>query len=333
MTTLPVLPDIARDPAVRRYETHLLAERGASAHTAAGYVQDVGQFAAFRWGADAQPPLEWAAVTAEDARAFLMAFAEGDARASTMRRKLSSLRGLFRFLQRTEAVQSNPFAALRGPRGARTLPRVLTVSEVERFLEAPVKWLEIEEAAHPVQPRDRYHALRDAAVFETLYSTGCRISEITSLSWRDVDLAAGTTVVLGKGAKQRLCILGRPAVAALEKARELAGRLWPSGGGETAPLFLNDRGEGLSPREIERRMKLWLAFAGLPQEVTPHKLRHSFATHLLDDGADLRCVQEMLGHSSLSTTQIYTHVSIAHLKDEYLRAHPRARTGDAETGA
>lgn len=238
------------------------------------------------------------------------------------------MRAFFRFLERESLLKENPFGNLRGPKSPKKLPRVLTVDEVTRFLEAPGEWLRVESAAKQVPQLVRYGVLRDVAVFETLYSTGCRISEITALSWRDVDLVAGTTVVTGKGSKQRLCIIGSKAAEALEAAREAAAAIWPSGGAENSPLFLNDRGERLTPREIERRMKKWLGFAGLPLEVTPHKLRHSFATHMLDAGADLRSVQEMLGHSSLSTTQIYTHVSIEHLKDEYMKAHPRANDAD-----
>ena len=234
------------------------------------------------------------------------------------------MRAFFRFLERESLRTDNPFGNLRGPKSPKKLPRVLSVDEVTRFLEAPGEWLKMEASAKQVPQIVRYGVLRDIAVFETLYSTGCRISEITALSWRDVDLSAGTTVVTGKGSKQRLCIIGSKAAEALKAAREEAGVIWPGGAGDGSPLFLNDRGERLTPREIERRMKKWLGFAGLPLEVTPHKLRHSFATHMLDAGADLRSVQEMLGHSSLSTTQIYTHVSIEHLKDEYMKAHPRA---------
>ena len=263
-------------------------------------------------------------MTQEDARRFLLTFAEDGATAATVRRKLASMRAFFRFLERESLMSENPFGSIRGPKSPKKLPRVLSVDEVTRFLAAPGEWLRMESAAKSVPPLVRYDVLRDIAVFETLYSTGCRISEITELSWGDVDLVGGTTVVTGKGSKQRLCIIGSKAVAALNAAREEAAVIWPSGADADSPLFLNDKGARLSPREIERRMKKWLGFAGLPLEVTPHKLRHSFATHMLDAGADLRSVQEMLGHSSLSTTQIYTHVSIEHLKDEYMKAHPRA---------
>jgi integrase/recombinase XerC len=166
--------------------------------------------------------------------------------------------------------------------------------------------------------------LRDRAVFEVLYSTGCRISEAVGLRWGDVDLDRGTAIVTGKGNKDRLVILGKPALAALIELRSdlmAESAVFAAGG---AAIFRSARGKVLSPRVIERRMKVYLAESGLSADVTPHKLRHSFATHMLDAGADLRGVQEMLGHTSLSTTQIYTHVSVERLKDVIAGAHPRS---------
>ena len=160
---------------------------------------------------------------------------------------------------------------------------------------------------------------------ESLYSTGCRISEAVSLTWGQINFETGGVIVTGKGSKQRLCILGKPARKALRTLRAAADELFPDGGAPATNVFLNERGAVFRPREAQRRMKKWLAAADLPADLSPHKLRHSFATHLLDAGADLRSVQEMLGHSSLATTQIYTHVSVEHLKDEYMKAHPRAQ--------
>lgn len=322
----PVNAAARGDGAVRRFRAHLLAERNASALTAAGYEQDIAQFAAFRWGDGGTAPFPWGRVTAEDARGFLMAFAQEGARPATTRRKLASLRSFFTFLVREGLTSRNPFLGLRGPKLPKPLPKVLTVEEVQRFLAAPLDDLRARRRAGlAVTPLDVYVRLRDAALFETLYSTGCRISEVTPLVWRQIDFANGGVVVTGKGAKQRLCILGKPARKALQAARAQAATLWPDGDGDAAALFLNDHGLPLTSREVERRMKVWLAYAELPEDLSPHKLRHSFATHLLDSGADLRSVQEMLGHSSLATTQIYTHVSIERLKDEYMKAHPRAQ--------
>ena len=313
------------DIAVRRFRTFLLAERNASEHTVGGYEIDLEQFAAFRWGPDSKPPFDWASVTPENARNFLMAFARDEARATTTRRKLAAMRAFFRFLAREGRVSANPFAGLRGPKLPKPLPKVLSLEEVRRFLEAPGQELARRKAQkQEVTPNENYAYLRDIALFESLYSTGCRISEIVSLTWGQIRFDTGTVIVTGKGSKQRLCILGKPACKALRTLRVAAEGLFTDGGADSANVFLNERGLVFRPREAQRRMKTWLAAADLPTDLSPHKLRHSFATHLLDAGADLRSVQEMLGHSSLATTQIYTHVSVERLKDEYMKAHPRA---------
>jgi integrase/recombinase XerC len=324
---LPNRGDVAGDASVVRFVEYLRAERNASDHTVSGYVQDIGQFAAFVWLDRAvKPPFPWGGPRQDRARAFLVAFHRAGWSPPTTRRKLSSLRAFYRFLERENLVAANPFAGLRGPRLGRRLPAVLGVKEIEALLAAPLADLAARRGRRGVvAPAAEYAALRDTAVFETLYSTGCRIGEIASLTWGDIRFDPGTVVVEGKGRKQRLCVLGGPACRALLALRERARALWPSAAADGAPLFLNTRGKALTPRSVERQMKRWLKAAGLPPEITPHKLRHSFATHLLDAGADLRSVQEMLGHSSLSTTQIYTHVSIERLKEEYAKAHPRAR--------
>ena len=254
-----------------------------------------------------------------------MVFAKNGAKASTTRRKLASMRTFYRWLVREGVVDGNPFSALHGPRLAKPLPKVLSVEEVGRFLDAPVKEIERLKSKDTIAAREEiFGCIRDAALFEALYSTGCRISEMTALQWRDIDFANGSVIVTGKGSKQRLCILGSRAVQALRRLKSAADSFVHGGGSSDMPAFLNIRGRRLTPRDAERRMKKWLVAAELPPDMSPHKLRHSFATHLLDAGADLRSVQEMLGHSSLATTQIYTHVSVERLKDEYAKAHPRA---------
>ena len=323
---LPNRGDAAADPEVLRFIQYLRVERNASDHTVSGYVQDLGQLAAFVWPAAAvKPPFGWPSLGREQARAFLVAFHRGGWSPTTTRRKLSSGRAFFRYLLREGRVAVNPFAGLRGPRMGRRLPTVLSVQEVAALLASPLKALEDKRARRgEVSAQAVYAACRDAAIFEVLYSTGCRVSEIAALTWGGIRFEQGTTVVEGKGRKQRLCVLGEPACEALKNLRTLAGSLWPGADGARARLFLNLRGGPLTTRSIELQMKVWLRASGLPPELTPHKLRHSFATHLLDAGADLRSVQHMLGHSSLSTTQIYTHVSVARLKEEYGKAHPRA---------
>lgn len=306
------------DPLLRRFGGYLVAERNASEHTVGGYLLDVSQFgAALRRGAEASGPPDWPGATDTDARRFLTALAANGATPSTVRRKLAANRTFYRFLQREGVVKDNPFALLKGQRQAKTLPKTLSVADLEAFLSRPMKDFHDRLLG-------RYAALRDTAVFETLYSTGCRISEALAITWGEIGWEDGTVIVTGKGRKDRLVILGGRAVAALRRLRACIRSERPELGGADAPVFLNDRFEALSARFVERRMKRYLAEANLPTGLSPHKLRHSFATHLLDAGADLRSVQEMLGHSSLSTTQIYTHVSVERLKDQYAMAHPRA---------
>jgi integrase/recombinase XerC len=318
-------PTAHGDPAVCRFRSHLSAERNMSDLTVRGYEQDLAQFASFRWGASASAPFAWTHVTPEDARSFLMVFSQNGAKATTVRRKVASLRAFYLFLLRRGEVAENPFAALRGPKLAKNLPRTLSVEGVASLVAAPADALKRRQgASRTLSPADQYALLRDAALFEMLYSTGCRISEVTPLVWRQINFSAGSVIVKGKGSKQRLCLLGKPALAALNRLRTAAGACWPDGDGADTVIFLNTRGRPLGARDTQRRMKKWLAEAGLPPDLTPHKLRHSFATHLLDAGADLRSVQEMLGHASLGTTQIYTHVSVERLKDAYLAAHPLA---------
>ena len=308
----------SEDAELARFFRHMSAERNVSANTLAGYALDLSQLASFCWGPTADPPFPWKDLTDDAARRFLLSFSESGASPATVQRKLAAARTFCRFLQREEILIDNPFSLLKGPRKPKTLPRVLSVEDVRRFLSRPA-------ADFREGTLDECAALRDEALFESLYSTGCRISEMTAVRWGSVDFGRGTLVVTGKGAKDRLVILGRPALAALGRLRERMAREDPSLAADGAPVFLSDRRRlPMSPRLAERRMKRYLAEAGLPSDVTPHKLRHSFATHLLDAGADLRSVQEMLGHSSLSTTQIYTHVSVERLRDEYAKAHPRA---------
>ena len=288
-------------------------------------MQDIAQFIHFRWGEESVAPFSWESVTQEDARAFLMGFAKNGAEAATTRRKLASMRAFYRWLSREALVSFNPFWGLRGPKLPKSLPKVLSVAEAERFVAAPSEEVErLSKSGVKLKMSELFPCLRDAALYESLYSTGCRIAEILALSWKDLNFANGTVIVTGKGSKQRLCILGPKALDALRRLRSATDAFISGGGDPEKPVFQNSKGKRYSARDAERRMKKWLALANLPQDITPHKLRHSFATHLLDAGADLRSVQEMLGHSSLATTQIYTHVSIERLKDEYAKAHPRA---------
>ena len=315
---MPLKPNhkALNDPLVKRFETYLLAERNASLNTREGYLSDIAQFVAFMWKA-AEPPYRWRDVADSDARRFVADLTKGGALATTVKRKLASLRTFFRHLQKGGEMQDNPFSMLRGPKKAKTVPRTLSPSEVNEFLAQPLKDFR-------AKTLDRFAYLRDVAIFEFLYSTGCRISEAISVKWGMIGWRDGRVIVTGKGSKDRLVILGSKALDALGRLRAEMERRNPASVDATADVFLSDRREKISARFVERHMKRYLAEARLPTDLSPHKLRHSFATHLLDAGADLRSVQEMLGHASLSTTQVYTHVSIARLQDAYASSHPRA---------
>ena len=306
-----------RDPALAFFRERLLAERNASEHTQNAYLSDLAQLVSSKWGSDCEPPFDWTAFNEEDARRFTVLFSRAGAGAATLRRKLASARAFFRCLQRSGVIVDNPFSVLKGPRKAKVLPKTLSVEQIKSFLAAPRRM-------HKAGMLGEYAALRDIAIFEFLYSTGCRISELVAVKWGDVDFARGCLIVTGKGSKDRLVILGRPALTALTALRDFIEAENPILAHESANAFLTDERRHVSPRFVERRMKRYLEFASLPADLSPHKLRHSFATHLLDSGADLRSVQEMLGHSSLSTTQIYTHVSVERLKEAYFTSHPRA---------
>ena len=308
------MPD---DPEIARYLRYLAAERNASPLTLSSYAGDLAQLCASAWGKDREPPYPWGELSEDAARAFLVGLSRAGAGPATVRRKLAAARSFCRFLQTYEILIDNPFSVLKGPRKPKVLPKVLSVGEIERFLACPAR--DFKEGT-----LGEYAALRDTAIFESLYSTGCRISEMIAVAWGDIDFGRGTLIVTGKGSKDRLVILGRPALKALVALREKARATDPALADDRADAFLTDALGRISRRFVERRMKRYLAEAGLSPDLTPHKLRHSFATHLLDAGADLRSVQEMLGHTSLSTTQIYTHVSVERLRDAYAKSHPRA---------
>lgn len=320
LETFASRPDIGDDPVVARFADWLRAVRHASAHTVGNYLRDVGQFAAFFWGPTNAPPFDWALPDAADAKRFLHAYARTGAKPSSSARKLAALRAFFRWLVSEGALAHSPFATLRPPRRGKPLPTLLSEDEVARLLQAPHEALKAEDSADPLR---RYVLLRDAAIFETLYSTGARVAEIAALTNDRLDLARGGCVVRGKGDKERLCLLGRPAIEALGAMRDQARRLWPGTDAPGCTVFLNRDGERLTTRSIERFMKRWLAFAGLSADLSPHKLRHSFATHLLSHGADLRAVQELLGHASPATTQVYAHLAPERLAQTYHEAHPR----------
>ncbi len=319
--------DIVVDKQIKRYMRYLEAEKDVSDHTLYHYRSDIRQFAAMIFG-DRRPPFPWDSVDRYDARRFLIHFQRLECAPTTTARKASSLRSFYRFLVRENVVRDNPFAGVALPRRDHRLPKVLSVDEVKSLLESPLTSDDQAKTGGGASSVFlQYAPIRDAAIFEVLYSTGMRIQELVSLKEAQIDFLSGIIKVWGKGKKERLCPMGNPASLALQRALGARVEVWaPLGGRPKGPpaLFLNKYGGPITARSIERIMKKYLQRCNLAAHFSPHALRHSFATHLLDAGADLRCVQELLGHSSLSTTQIYTHISVERLKEVYEQSHPRA---------
>jgi integrase/recombinase XerC len=299
---------------VQRFATYLETEKRASAHTLKGYLTDLGQYVAFlAEQGQGVVPSSGALV-----RAFLVR-AAGESGATSLARKLSAIRSLYRFLVREGLAEGNPARAVSSPRRPKRLPTVLPEEEVAALVTAPAG-----EEDGPPGPL----AERDRAFLELLYSSGLRVAELVGLDLEDLDLAQGLVRVLGKRRKERVVPVGGPAREALARYLE-GGRVVLSAGKDHArareAVFLNARGGRLSTRQVARRLDRWVLASGLPRHVHPHVLRHCFATHLLGNGADLRGIQELLGHASLSTTQRYTQLDWKRLAAVYDEAHPRAR--------
>lgn len=320
LETLPARTDICADPMMIRFLQWFRSVRNGSEQTCLNYQRDVGQFVTWFFDSNDHAPYDWSAPTRADAKAFLMTYAKTGAKPASTARKLASLKSFYRFLILEGELSASPFSGLRPPYRAKLLPKLLTEEEVLQLLNAPREALARETNDDPIH---RYTRLRDSAIFETLYSTGMRIAELVALDNAHLSLHQGTCIVRGKGNKERLCILGAPACEAIQAMQTAACQLWADTTESTSPVFLNYNGKSLTTRSVERFMKYWLAIAGLPGDLSPHKLRHSFATHILAHGADLRAVQELLGHASPATTQIYTHLTIDRLSETYHQAHPR----------
>ena len=299
-----------------------LDARDASPHTKRAYGTAIEQFLTWLAGVDG---VDWVRPPRRTLRAYL---AELDGRGlsrATISSRIAALRSFYRFARRQGWVAGDPWAAIVTPRRSSRLPRVLAVEDVERLLDVVPG-----SAGHVVGGEWRADVpeaieLRDRAIVECAYAAGLRISEIAGASVADVDIGHGEIRVLGKGRKERIGMLGAPARDALHTYLA-AGRpiLATASDGTDDALFLSTKGRALSTRGVRSRIDHLVRRAGLPEQTTPHTLRHSFASHLLEGGADLRVVQELLGHSSLSTTQIYTHVSPGRLRASYRSAHPRA---------
>ncbi len=291
--------------AVAQYLQHLAAERRLSPHTVAAYQRDLASLD--RLVAD--KPL--AELSVSDIRSAIVRLRSQSLAPSSVARHLSSWRGFYTFACRRLGYASNPCLGLRPPKGAKALPQVLSPDACTQLLDA---------SATPAS--DDALLARDRAMLELFYSSGLRLSELSGLDLNDLDLRSGEAQVTGKGRKTRIVPVGRQALAAI--AAWLTLRL-PLARDNAPALFISQRGNRLTPRSIQMRLDRWARQAGLGQHVHPHMLRHAFATHVLQSSGDLRAVQEMLGHASISTTQVYTHLDWQHLAKVYDQAHPRAR--------
>lgn len=302
---------------IRLFQLHLSAERNASAHTSRGYLHDLREFDAFLQarGFTAAGPAD---IDNGTVRAWLAWLARKNKK-SSQARKLSSIKAFFKFLQRQGSIKVNPVQAVKTPRQDKYLPRHLTVDEMFAVLDSV--------------PEERLLELRDRAILELLYTSGIRVSELVTLNRSGLDLAAGMIKVLGKRRKERMVPVGKKAAAGIERyiagSRDLCRRVHGADAA-TVPLFLNRSGGRLTARSIARIVDKYTRQAGVLHKMSPHGLRHSFATHMLNAGADLRAIQELLGHESLSTTQRYTHLDIDRLMTVYDRAHPRSKTNNGE---
>jgi integrase/recombinase XerC len=293
---------------IARFDRHLTDERNVSLHTRLAYLGDLEAFRLFLETLPAYSDTDSAALKRVDKivlRRYLAQLHKTHKKTS-IGRKLAALRTFFRFLVREGVLEVNPGELVSTPRQEKYLPQTLSVDEAFALLDS-------------VQQGDLL-GLRNRAILETLYSCGLRVSELTGLNLASVDLTEGLVRVLGKGNKERIVPIGQPAIRSLQRYLEVRGAVAPD-----SPLFLNHRGGRLTPRSVQRNLKQQLLTGHIFKDATPHALRHSFATHLLNGGADLRAIQELLGHESLSTTQKYTQVSVDHLLEVYDKAHPRSR--------
>jgi integrase/recombinase XerC len=300
-------------PEIAGFVAFLSKERNDSPHTVKAYARDVSEFAAF-CGRYYGGPWTWAGVDRLAVRGFMGALQQRGLAKRSIARALSALRTFYRFLNVTRGIEVNPARATRSPKLERTLPVHLDRSEIEAlFAEAEAR-----------VGAGGFRAARDVAMLELFYSTGMRLAELVGLNDADLDLVSDQVKVRGKGKKERIVPVGSHAGTALRDYFRHRDALLAATGGVVGPVFVSRRGKRLTARGVQLAMKGVLAFLARGRELHVHALRHSFATHLLDAGADLRAVQELLGHASLGTTQVYTHTSVERLKKVYHQAHPRA---------
>lgn len=318
-TPAPKVSD--RDAQVDNFLTHLATDRGASAYTQRNYRQALGEFCSWHLQERNLPP-DWRRLQRDDFRAYLRFLGRQNLSRAATQLRFSALRTFYKFLVRHGEVEATPIRNIAMPKMPKRLPRYLTVQQMVDLLNAPLKVLGSSKEKRAGRPVSVAAAYRDVAVLETIYSCGLRISELVGLRVEDVDWTEQVVRVRGKGRKERMVPIGGVALRAIENYWSRLS-LRPAG---DSPVFLSETKarSPVSGAMLARRLKTYLALAGLDPGITPHKLRHSYATHLLDAGADLRSVQELLGHAHLETTQVYTHVTTDRLKKAYSAAHPRA---------
>jgi integrase/recombinase XerC len=302
---------------LRAFTRHLRDERGVSAHTLAAYESDLAELAAHASRETGKSPERLSAGDVDGLliRGYLASLAQRGLARTSIGRHLAAVRTFFRFLVREGRVPASPARAIAAPRAQRPLPRTLSVPEAVSVVEAPAG-------------RETADAQRDAALLELLYATGLRVSELVGLDLSDVDLSGRVLRTIGKGKKERVVPFGPKAAGAIRAWLPLREKLRVRGAGPEEPLFVNVRGGRLTDRSVRRVLDRALREAGVSSHASPHALRHSFATHLLSAGADLRTIQELLGHASLTTTQRYTHLDVDRLAEVYRKSHPKAEEPD-----
>jgi integrase/recombinase XerD len=298
---------------VDRFANYLIVERSLSVASTKFYTADVRQFLG---GCSKRKP-DVRKITAADLRHYVATMSEIELAASSIARKLTSIKMFFRFLRLEHVIEADPAETIELPKRIQPLPTVLTVAEILSIINGASE-------SGLTEPERIYYVLRDRAMLEMLYAAGLRISELLDLEVTDISLRSGFARVFGKGSKERLVPLGTPALEAVGRYLEQARPWFLKKGKTSETLFLNVRGARMSRMGFWKILQEYLVKAKITREVTPHTFRHSFATHLLEGGADLRAVQEMLGHASISTTQIYTHIDRTYLKEVYKTFHPRA---------
>ena len=318
------------DKWISKFLAHLATDRGASIYTQRNYKQALMEFS--RWHRESlksdvqspksSPTVAWEKLSRDDFRSFVRFLGRNNLSRAATQLRFSALRTFYKFLIRHGVAESSPIKNLSLPKLEKRLPKFLTKQQMEALLIAPFELLKIQKTNKAGRPVSQIAALRDVAVLETIYSCGLRVSELCGLRVDDIDWSQQIVRVRGKGKKERLVPIGKPALMAIQDYWNTFKQ--PPGG--ASPIFFSEtkKRAPLAPVQLARRLKKFLIIAGLDPGLTPHKLRHSYATHLLDAGADLRSVQELLGHAHLVTTQVYTHVTTERLKKAYDAAHPRA---------